>query len=65
MSKLKIGIVQQTCSESRETNIEKSLKGIADCATKGAQLIILQELHCGIYFCQVERTWRCLGDFLV
>ena len=56
MNKLKIGIVQQTCSESREANIEKSLKGIAECATKGAQLIILQELHCGIYFCQVEDT---------
>ena len=56
MNKLKIGIVQQTCSESREANIEKSLKGIAECATKGAQLIILQELHCGIYFCQAEDT---------
>jgi N-carbamoylputrescine amidase len=56
MSKLKVGFVQQSCSNDRDANIEKSLKGIADCAAKGAELVILQELHCGIYFCQAEET---------
>jgi N-carbamoylputrescine amidase len=56
MSKLKIGFVQQSCNEDRLSNIEKSIKGIAECAAKGADLVILQELHCGIYFCQVEET---------
>lgn len=56
MSKLKIGLVQQISGGSREENIERSLKGIAECAEKGAELVILQELHCGIYFCQVEDT---------
>jgi N-carbamoylputrescine amidase len=54
MSKLKIGFVQQKCSENVEENIKKSLHGIAECAKNGAKLVILQELHCGIYFCQVE-----------
>jgi N-carbamoylputrescine amidase len=56
MSKLKIGFVQQSCSTERNANIAKSLKGIAECAAKGAELVILQELHCGIYFCQAEET---------
>jgi N-carbamoylputrescine amidase len=53
---VKIGIVQQTCSENKADNIKKSLQGIAECAEKGAQLVVLQELHCGIYFCQAEDT---------
>jgi N-carbamoylputrescine amidase len=56
MSKLKIGFVQQSCSNDREANVAKSLKGISECAAKGAELVILQELHCGIYFCQAEET---------
>lgn len=32
----------------------KSLRGIAECAEKGAQVVVLQELHCGLYFCQTE-----------
>ncbi len=53
---LKTGFVQQSCTDDKQHNIEKSLAGIADCAAKGAQLVILQELHCGIYFCQAEDT---------
>ncbi len=51
---MKVGLVQQTCSTDKKANIAKSIQGIADCAAKGAQLVVLQELHCGIYFCQVE-----------
>lgn len=51
---MKIGIVQQTCSTDKAANIARSLAGIADCAAQGAELVVLQELHAGIYFCQAE-----------
>ncbi len=54
MNKLKIGLVQQTCTEHREDNIAKNIEGIRACAAQGAELIVLQELHTGIYFCQAE-----------
>ncbi len=54
MSKMKVGIVQQTCSSDKQDNIDKSIAGIRKCAADGAELVILQELHCGIYFCQAE-----------
>ena len=53
---MKIGIVQQTCGESKDANIAKSIEGIAKCAADGAELVVLQELHAGIYFCQAEET---------
>jgi N-carbamoylputrescine amidase len=53
---MKIGIVQQSCGESKEANIAKSIEGIAKCAAEGAELVVLQELHAGIYFCQAEET---------
>lgn len=56
MSQLKVGIVQQSCSADRQRNIQKSLDGIKACAAQGAQLVVLQELHTGIYFCQAEDT---------
>jgi len=57
MSKiLKVGLVQQANTPDQSANIRKSLDGIAACAARGAQLVVLQELHCGIYFCQAEDT---------
>ncbi len=56
MAKLKIGIVQQSCSEDRLENIEKSIAGVRACVAQGAELVVLQELHTGIYFCQAEDT---------
>ncbi|MCB0610512.1 MAG: carbon-nitrogen hydrolase [Lewinellaceae bacterium] len=56
MSTLKIGLVQQMCGTDRQENIRKSIAGIRACAAKGAQLVILQELHTGIYFCQAEEV---------
>ena len=53
---MKIGFVQQSCTTDKQANIEKSIAGIAKCAAEGAVLVILQELHCGIYFCQAEET---------
>ncbi len=53
---MKVGLVQHTCSTDKQANIEKSIQGIAECAQKGAELVVLQELHCGVYFCQAEDT---------
>lgn len=56
MNPLRIGIIQQANSEDREANIAKSIAGIRQCAKEGAQLVVLQELHRGLYFCQTEDT---------
>jgi N-carbamoylputrescine amidase len=56
MKNLLVGLVQQSCSADRKVNIEKSTEGIREAAARGAQLIVLQELHCGPYFCQSEDT---------
>jgi N-carbamoylputrescine amidase len=54
--KLVVGIVQQSCSSDRSENINKSISLIRKTAEKGAELVVLQELHCGPYFCQTEDT---------
>jgi N-carbamoylputrescine amidase len=53
---LKIGLVQQSNTSDEEENIRKLIANIRDCASRGAQLIVLQELHNGLYFCQTENT---------
>jgi len=56
MKQLTIGLVQQSCSADRAANIAKSIDGIRRAAARGAQLVVLQELHAGLYFCQTEET---------
>ncbi|ALQ54500.1 Beta-ureidopropionase [Pseudoalteromonas issachenkonii] len=51
---LSVALVQQSNSDNAEHNIEKSIAGIRDAASQGAQLIVLQELHRSLYFCQTE-----------
>lgn len=53
---LKVGIVQQACTADVEANKEKLKRNIADVAAQGAELVVLQELHNSLYFCQVEST---------
>ncbi len=53
---MKIGIIQQSCTDSIAENREKLAASIADLAKKGAQLVVLQELHDSPYFCQTEST---------
>ena len=55
-SLLRVGLVQQTCSDNRQENIAKSIQGIREAKARGARLAVLQELHCGPYFCQTEDT---------
>lgn len=53
---MKIGIVQQSNTANIVENIDKLKKNIAKLANDGAQLIVLQELHNSLYFCQTEDT---------
>lgn len=54
MRKLKVGFLQQHNVADRKNNIIRLAEGVADLAKRGAQLIVLQELHNSLYFCQVE-----------
>jgi N-carbamoylputrescine amidase len=57
-STVKVGLVQHACGENREKNLAASIAGIREAAGRGARLILLQELHTGVYFCQTEDTRR-------
>ena len=54
MKELKIGIVQQHNTADMAANVERLCHAVRQLAAEGAQLIVLQELHNGLYFCQVE-----------
>ena len=51
---MNIGFLQQHNVSDRKDNMLRLAKGIADLAKRGAQLIVLQELHNSLYFCQTE-----------
>jgi N-carbamoylputrescine amidase len=54
MKEIRIGILQQHNTADYKDNIRRLAENIADLAKRGAQLIILQELHNSLYFCQTE-----------
>jgi N-carbamoylputrescine amidase len=51
---IRIGLVQQSCVETRDANLRTSINGIRVAASGGATLVLLQELHATPYFCQTE-----------
>ena len=53
---MKVALIQQRYHKDREHTIEKSCSMIEEAASKGVQLIVLQELHQDEYFCQSEDT---------
>jgi N-carbamoylputrescine amidase len=53
---MKVGIIQQANSSDMRANIEKLRRNIIRCSREGASLVVLQELHNGLYFCQTEDT---------
>jgi N-carbamoylputrescine amidase len=55
---MKTAIIQQTNTSDCNANILKLVKNIEACANQGAELIILQELHNSLYFCQIEETYN-------
>lgn len=59
MNILKVGMVQQSCGTDIAANIEKLKSNIRKCAQMGAKLVVLQELHNSVYFCQHEEAALC------
>jgi N-carbamoylputrescine amidase len=55
MRKIKIAATQMTCSSDKNANIAKAEKLVREAASKGAQIILLQELFESLYFCQAEK----------
>jgi len=53
---IKVGIIQQSCTGDVKANMEKLRFNIGKVSLSGAQLVVLQELHNSLYFCQTEDT---------
>ena len=53
---MKIGLIQQSNTADQAANLLKLEQNIRKAAAQGAELIVLQELHNGLYFCQTEDT---------
>ena len=51
---MKVALIQMSCTPNVELNLQKLAKGIAQAAQRGAELVVLQELHNTPYFCQTE-----------
>jgi N-carbamoylputrescine amidase len=49
-----VGCVQQSCTENRQDNLAAAVEGVRVAAGRGARLVLLQELHNSVYFCQTE-----------
>jgi N-carbamoylputrescine amidase len=56
---LKVGIIQQSNTADRNDNRNRIAEKIKSLANDGAQLIVNQELHDGLYFCQTESVDEC------
>jgi len=56
MNSIKAGLIQMACTSDKAENIRRSSEEIRKCALAGAELVVLQELHSSLYFCQTEDT---------
>ena len=56
MKELKIGFLQQHNTADTHDNMLRLAEGVSDLAKRGAELIVLQELHNSLYFCQTENV---------
>ena len=54
MSSIKVGLVQMSCTDNASQNLDKAIAGIRVAASKGVQIVCLQELFTSLYFCDVE-----------
>src|ERR1700712_111660 len=54
MAKVKVGLVQMSCTASKADNLAKAIIKIRETAKGGAKIICLQELFTSLYFCDVE-----------
>lgn len=53
---MKVGIIQHACTSDVGHNVERLTESIGKAARQGAELVVLQELHNSLYFCQTENT---------
>ncbi len=51
---MKVGLVQLSCSDKPENNLQRHIEAIKEVAAQGAQIVVLQELFKSLYFCDVE-----------
>ena len=56
LTKLTVALVQQSNTDNAKDNMAKSISAIREAAQKGAKLVVLQELHRSLYFCQTENV---------
>lgn len=56
---LHVGIIQQHNTANIEDNRNRLALKMKELASQGAELIVNQELHDSLYFCQVESTDNC------
>lgn len=54
MSKVKVGFVQMNCTANKDENLAKAIGQVKVAASKGAQIVCLQELFTSLYFCDEE-----------
>ena len=54
MNKIKIGLIQMSCTADKAYNLSKAMEGIRNAHQKGARIICLQELFTSLYFCDEE-----------
>ncbi len=54
MTKIKLGLVQMSCTRDKEANLSKAVAKLREAAAKGAQIVCLQELFTSLYFCDTE-----------
>ncbi len=52
--KVKVGLVQMSCTKDKAANIDKAIARTREAAAKGAEIVCLQELFSSLYFCDVE-----------
>lgn len=52
--KISVALIQMSCTENPQDNLKKAIQKIAEAASKGAQIVCLQELFASRYFCQTN-----------
>lgn len=53
---LNVAAIQQTCSHDKTVSLARTENLVREAAARGAELVVLQELHATLYFCQTEDT---------
>ncbi len=56
---MKVAAIQHACKDTTQKTMEHTASLIRQAAKLGAELVVLQELHCDVYFCQTENVETC------